>query len=142
MKYLFPLTALSRDGETRLVYGVEAFREFARGRLIGERFSAWTLAYSRFLRAYEWIEKPNDWIVRDDRGRVVLAHAFDPTPSTNWKKRYRSRRGDFEHRNGPVPGLRGGYRRLSQGARKRHGGRGVAARIQAFHSHDARNDVE
>ena len=144
MKYLFPLVATSRDGETVLLYDVVAFRTFVKGRHIGERFSSWTRAYNRFLRTYEWVERRTGWIVRDDRGRTVLPDSFDAPSSINWKKRYRNRRGDFEFRNGPVPGIlrwpkRG---RPSQAARKRHGGRGVAARIAAFHSGPVTSFVE
>jgi len=136
MKYLFPLIATSRDGESVLIQDVAAFRAFVRGRDIGERFSSWTRAYDRILGTYHWVERRLGWIVRDDRGRVVLPDSMDEPCSANWRKRCRNRRGDFEHRCGPVPGLRlgRGYGRPSQAARKRHGGRGVAARNAEFNS--------
>ncbi len=135
MRYLFPLIATSRDGESVLLYDVAEFRAFSKGRDIGERFSVWARAYDRIMLTYRWVEHRRDWIVRDDRGRVVLPGCFDEGP-VDWRKRYRNRRGDFEFRRGPVPGLRlgFGYGRPSQAARKRHGGRGVAARNAAFNS--------
>jgi hypothetical protein len=136
MKYLFPLIATSRDGESVLLRDATEFRAFVRGRDVGERFSSWTRAYDRVLGTYRWVERQTGWIVRDDRGLVVLPDSLDEPRSVNWRKRYRNRRGDFEHRSGPVPGLRlgRGCGRPSQAARKRHGGRGVAARNAEFNA--------
>ncbi len=131
MHYLFPLIATSRDGDTVLLYGIEAFHAFVAGRHVGERFSTWTRSYSYVLHRYVTVERRNDWIVRDDRGRVVLPDAFADGRPVRW---HHSSQGRYAYRNGPVPGIRHSYSRISHGARKRHGGRGVAARIAAFSS--------
>lgn len=133
MKYLFPLVATSRHGDTELIYDVDEFHVFTANRRIDQNFTSWTHQYNRFTRLYEWLEIANDWIVRDDRGRVIVQTTFGIPPMKDWSRLHRNRRGDFEYRSGPVPGLcRVRGRRASQACRKRHGGRGVAARIRAF----------
>ena len=131
MHHIFPLIATSRDGDTVLIHGIDAFHAFVAGRHVGERFFMWTRSYSHVLGRYVLVERRNDWIVRDDRGRVVLPDTFRDDRPVRW---HRSVPGQHAYRDGPVPGIRHSYRRVSHGARKRHGGRGVAARIQAFNS--------
>lgn len=142
MKYLFPLTAIHIDGHTLVIDTVEGFNDFARRNNIGERHRFRDFVYDRMTRSYDYRECTNDWIVRDDAGRVVLMHTFTPLRSTNWKKRCRNRRGNFDFRDGPVPGVRRGWKRKSMTPRKRHGGRGVAARIALLHSQDPWDEVE
>ena len=138
MHYLYPLVATSRTGETRLLYTREAYYAFLSNKVIGERFTRSIRKFNHWTRVYEWLDVEVDWILRDDRGRVV-----DPDPLDRRPDWFRFRRAaEFEHRNGPVPGLHGHYRRCSQAARKRHGGRGVAARIAAFHSGRAVDELE
>lgn len=136
MRYLFPLTAISGGGSTLLLHDVEGFRAFCRGRVIGERFAAMRRVWDWRIRDYVERDVTDCWIVRDDRGRVVLPTVFDEPVSVNWKKRCRNRRRDFDHRDGPVPGLNRRRWGTHDAPRKRHGGRGVAARIEAFHSGD------
>lgn len=142
MRYLFPLTAISGGGSTILIDGVEGFRAFCRGRTIGERFAAMRRVWDWRLNDYVERDLTDCWIVRDDRGRVVLPGVFDEPRSTNWKKRCRNRRRDFDFRDGPVPGVRNRCRQKHDAPRKRHGGRGVVARIGAFHSGDPRDEHE
>ena len=142
MRHLFPLTAISGGGETRIIPDVDAFRVFADGRLIGERFAVMRLVWDHRTLDYVARDLADAWIVRDDRGRVVLADAFEVPRSGNWKKRRRNRRGDFDFRDGPVPGLLRRRWGTHDAPRKRHGGRGVAARILTFHSGDPRDDAE
>lgn len=142
MPYLFPLTAISGGGETRVIDTVDAFNAFVRGRVIGARFCEMRRVWD--WRAYTFVERDisDAWIVRDDAGRIVLATSFDKPRSGNWKKRRRNRRGDFEFRDGPVPGLIRRRWGTHDAPRKRHGGRGVAVRIRTFHRRDPRLDME
>ena len=135
---LLPIVATSWTGESRLFYDLDAFSEFARanrGR-IEEHFLNWMSRYDRLTGNYVRVARVADWIVRDDRGRFVDPARFQPTLDEHYAAMARRRRGDFVHRDGPVPGVRRGWKRPSQAARKRHGGRGVAARIAAFHVGD------
>lgn len=136
MNYLFPLIATSRQGESVLLRDVAEFKAFVRGRDVGERFSGWTRTFDPVLSRYGWSERHVGWIVRDDRGSVLLPESIDSPSSANWRKQKRNRRGAFEFRCGPVPGIRPGRRhgRPSQAARKRRGGHGVAARNVAFNA--------
>ena len=143
MKYLFPLVATSRWGDTELIYDVGEFHAFVETRRVDQNFTSWTHHYNRFTRRFEWLEVPNDWIIRDDKGRTIVQTTFGIDPSQDWSRIRRKRRGDFEHRSGPVPGLIGRRgRRASQACRKRHGGRGVAARIRAFNARRSPIEME
>lgn len=140
MKYLFPLTAIHHDGHTVMVYTVEAFRNLKGSIGIRHRYTEYV--YNRVTRSYGYEARLNDWIVRDDAGRVILPGAFDQPPSANWKKHRRNRCGNFDFRDGPVPGVRRHWRRASAGARKRHGGRGVTIRNATFHSSDPMHELD
>lgn len=142
MQYLFPLTAIHIGGTTVVIDTVEGFKAFGRRREIGVRHRVATTVYNHVTMRRERREIVHDWIVRDDRGRVILATTFDPAPSANWKKQCRNRRGEFDHRSGPVPGLRHHWKRRSQAARKAHGGRGVAARNGQLLARDPWMEVE
>lgn len=143
MHHLFPLVATSRWGETQLIYDVDEFFAFTRTRRIDRNFTNWTLQYDWRLKRHEWLEVRNDWIIRDDRGRVIVQTTFGSPPHASRTPYHGTRAGRFEHRNGPVPGLLSNVgRRMSHGARKRHGGRGVAARIAAFNARGSRIDVD
>lgn len=142
MRHLFPLTAISGGGETRVIEDVDAFRAFAKGRVIGVRFALMRRTWDWRTYAYVDNDVTDEWIVRDDAGRVVLATTFDVPPAGNWRKRLRNRRGDFDFRDGPVPGLIRRRWGTHDAPRERHGGRGVAARTEAFHSGDPRLEIE
>lgn len=143
MHYLFPLVATSRWGETELIHDVDGFFAFTRTRRIDQKFTSWIHQYDWRRRTYEWLEIRNDWIIRDDRGRVIVQTTFGSPPHVARTPYHGTRAGRFEHRNGPVPGLLSNVgRRTSHGARKRHGGRGVAARIKAFNARGSRIDMD
>lgn len=142
MRYLFPLVATSRLGETVLLYTVDEFRAFVRGKRIGDHLAWWGSEYDSETRTFHVVRRTGDWILRDDAGRAVPPAAFEPVVSQNCRKRRFRRLGEFEHRAGPVPGIRRHWRRKSEGARKRHGGRGVAARTAQNHGGDPWDEVE
>ena len=100
MRYLFPIIALNRDGDTYLLYSPQEVRDFvaSTGRYNPRVGGDW-FAYNplSFYRTGDVVE--NLWILRDDRGRPVDYHVFD-LPRKNRK----NRKGNFEYRNGAVPG--------------------------------------
>lgn len=131
MRYLFPITAINRDGGTKVLHSaadvlnfVSKYRNRYHITLVGEEWirdgeALWS------WRSNEPIE--NLWILRDDRGHPVDWKVFAPT-----RVHYKDRKGNFEHRNGPVPRLYHSRAGCKQDApRKRHGGRGVLARAEA-----------
>lgn len=130
MPYLYPLIATSWTGETVLLPDAAAAGAFIRGKTIGDHFGWIDAGFSRILGTWQTLWRPIEWILRDDGGRVVSPGDL-PAPAPCPR-----RPGSFEHRNGPVPGLRHRPGRTSAATRKRHGGRGVAARIAAFHTGD------
>ncbi|RYE96180.1 MAG: hypothetical protein EOO77_41475, partial [Oxalobacteraceae bacterium] len=86
MNYTYPLIATSRSNETRIFRDAETFLAFARDRRNGGVGAYWLEARvnlfsgksPKLFRASEgglfdrWRETTrNEWIVRDDRGRVV-----------------------------------------------------------------------
>lgn len=142
MRYLFPLVATSRLGDTILLASPDEVRVFVRGRRIDDHLSWWGSEYDRDTRTFRTVRRTGEWILRDDAGLPVPPAAFEPVPGANWRKRRFKRRGDFEHRNGPVPHVRPRYRRKSAAARKRHGGRGVAIRTALLHAGDPWSEVE
>ena len=136
MNYLFPVTAINRDGTTRVLDTVADVLAFVH--------SIPTTRYAQVRVGQEWLNYDprwswlttnavdNEWILRDDRGRPVDFNDFIPADSRNWKKRRRNKRGNFIFRDGPVPG-RGSYRgcgTCQDAPRKRHGGRGVVLRAE------------
>lgn len=131
MRYLFPITAINRDGGTKLLYTAADVLDFVSKQrtryhyyLVGDY---WTRGGEALWsgRSNEPIQ--NLWILRDDRGHPVDWEVF-AAPRVCRK----DRKGNFEHRNGPVPRLYRGRAGCKQDApRKRHGGRGVLARAEA-----------
>ncbi len=122
MIYTYPLIALNREGETRLFYDAETFCAFAHDRSNGrvggywlEYYSGWgertRLVPAAAAEVYTY-QRPdiNDWIVRDDRGRVVDIRDFPrPRYRPYWAYgRYRDQRVAAE-RGLPIPGS--GHRR-------------------------------
>lgn len=142
MHYLFPLIAISREGSTIILPDVDAFRAFSKGRVIGERFNAVERVWDWRTHSYVKRDITYEWIVRDDKGRVILRDSFGPEPQLHWRDLPHNRWRAFEYRNGPVPGVRRGWKRRSAAARKRHGGRGVAARNRLFHTGDPLRDLD
>ncbi len=74
MNYLYPLVAIHISGYTELLYTLEDVRAFIRK--YGQFYEKHKYWYSRYLGydqypRYESVEAYHDWIVRDDRGRVV-----------------------------------------------------------------------
>lgn len=95
MRYLFPVIALNRDGDTCLLYTVQEVRDFVSGRKVGAEWTTFDIGhYTYFGKSIA-----NDWILRDDRGRPVDYKDFELL-GKNWK----NRKGNFEYRNGAVPG--------------------------------------
>jgi hypothetical protein len=82
MEYQFPLTAIHRNGTTRVLEDAKSFLEFARDSTNGNVGAYWLETYQgwgseRLVRLYakdtlRWrTGVENDWIVRDTRGRPV-----------------------------------------------------------------------
>jgi len=142
MRYLFPLTAVAGDGRTTLIYGVAAFRDFARTHVIGERFAAMARVWDWRTHAYVDRDVSDDWIVRDDRGRVVTGGSFGPHPTVHWRDLPHNRWRRYAFRDGPVPGVHGMCHQRHDAPRKRHGGRGVAARSRLLHSGDPLRELD
>lgn len=117
MIYLFPVIATHRDGDTVLLYSVAEIISFVKGKFVGTE-------WFRDKPLYTWTRDPdyNDWILRDDRGRPVDHREFIPS-SSDWRRRARKRRGNFNFRDGPVPGC-GGWHKCTKfrAPRKAHGG--------------------
>jgi hypothetical protein len=137
MNYTYPLIATSRSNETRIFRDADTFLAFARDRRNGGVGAYWLEARvnlfsgksPKLFRASEgglfdrWRETTrNEWIVRDDRGRVVdraeIAAAKGDGP-----RRYYRYRADvvLAAKLGlPIPGTsnrRGGNKRYSKNGR-------------------------
>lgn len=127
MDYQFPLVATNRDGKTRIFYDADTFRAFAFNRQVNgnvggywiERYE-YTLKNERRLARIYTLEgmrlwnKPtqNDWIVRDNAGRVVDKEVFKTSLRTNfnsgskWDRMFRRREIEVARaveRGGPIP---------------------------------------
>lgn len=142
MHYQFPLTAISGGSKTILINNIAEFHAFAKGRVIGYNFTMLSRVWDARARCYVDRDVTDTWIIRDDCGRVVLADAFGRAPQIDWRNHPKYRWCQFDYRDGPVPGICRGRRRKQVGNRKRHGGRGVAARIRFLHSGDPRLEIE
>lgn len=140
-KFLFPLIAHHLHGEVRILDTIADFELFSRHHKVSEKHifhSCYIDPEGAFIRtAYA-----NEWVVRDELGRIVRQGEFDLPGSDNWRKRLRNRRGNFEFRFDPVPNRGRCKRHRHSAPRKKNGGAGVRARITAHHSHDPRRDIE
>lgn len=99
MEYQFPLIAINRNGETRIFNDADSFREFAFDRKNGGVGGYWMEHYGCFwgikpklTRAYsEWgVETfrgaENNWIVRDNCGKVVNKKDFEVPHKWTWQR--------------------------------------------------------
>lgn len=127
MKYLFPVTAINRDGSTRVLNRVADVVDFVRSLRRNEKVGEEWTGHDFYVFGVGYRPTYNDWILRDDAGRPVDHRPLMPT-RPNWK----NRKGNHEYRNGPVAHA-GNYRGCYKfdAPRKRHGGRGVLARAEA-----------
>jgi hypothetical protein len=139
MRHLFPLTAFSGGGRTLPIPDVDAYHAFARGRLLGEHLAGMRRVWC--WRTHEYVDRDvtDAWFVRDAAGRVVVPGAFGDPATLRAACR---RRGDFEHRGGPVPFCGKRCHQRHDAPRKRHGGRGVVARARAFHAGDPLRELD
>lgn len=73
MDYLYPLNAIHCDGRVELLYTVEEVHNFIKR---VKHFREHHVEYY-YVRGY-WDKTPqfNEWVVRDDRGRVVKYNDF------------------------------------------------------------------
>lgn len=143
--FAFPLTAINIDGSTILLATVDDFNAFDRTHTVSKKH-----LYRRYRTDYGANDLPilveytltYEWIVRDEFGRIVPAHAFD---DPDWRRQRRLRlrkiRGKHTFRFDPVPGCRRSKYRRHHAPHKKNGGIGVRLRIEAFHSHDPRSEL-
>lgn len=81
--FLFPLNAIHRNGEVILLYTLDEVYAFVRkyGRFYDHHVDwHWYFDNGRYCE----YTKPNDWIVRDDRGRTVKYDDISGPPSYNY----------------------------------------------------------
>jgi len=144
MKYTFPIIAINRDNTTRMFYNGQDLLDFVNstkltkwGRApVGETWTYWEYSWCRYTSE----PKKNEWILRDDRGRSVDYTVFVPA-TPDW----RNHKGNFEYRNGPVPGRThssGGWK-MNHTAKKNSGSgarqRARANAVEAFNQYRIRN---
>lgn len=96
--YLFPLNAIHKDGTVILLYTLDEVYDFINkyGKFHDYRTSTKSTSeyyYDHTLgglrHKYSWKTTENDWIVRDDRGKIVK---YDDIPSSHGKYYYYSSR--------------------------------------------------
>ena len=119
MKYLFPLVATNRDGQTRIFNDAASFRAFAFDRTNGGVGAYWMEARDFFgnrrqlFRIYEestirerWYRSgvKNTWIVRDDRGRPVDKDEFIVKDTRRYSYRWTEERQKAAEQGLPIPG--------------------------------------
>ena len=100
MNYLYPLNAIDTEGRVILLYTVDAVYDFIKknGRFYDRR-------YYRFYnyRNYVSEKRVSEWIVRDDRGRIVKYEDFP----IDYEKYYNRRRKEIREivvKGLPIPG--------------------------------------
>jgi hypothetical protein len=100
MQYLYPVNAVHKDGKTVvLLYNESAVKSFCRSNRVGTYRKSTTRKYNYLVKSYEYVEVVNDWILRDDRGRMVDITAFEykysryNKPSRKKKRQNRDLRG-------------------------------------------------
>lgn len=150
MEYLYPINLINRQGKVVLAYTVDEVLDFvdANGWFQKEwmtTFYLWDFDFgfnrhpSRpYIRRGE--SYTNEWIARDDRGRVVDPLDFTPRArsSSRWVARYERRQKEIRNAaaNGlPIPGVHR-YSRHRSYVRKPNGGRGVRARAASLKEYD------
>lgn len=111
MEILYPVTAIHRDGETRVLRNLNEIAEFVRGRRVGPEWVTFRDEMAAILaRLGGHGGRECDWILRDDRGRPVNHEhlSLPPLPRMGkWDIRFRAR--DAEKRRAmelglPIPG--------------------------------------
>src|SRR6478735_5906286 len=103
MEYLYPINAIYKDGKTvELLYDEDAVKRFRVGKKsIGDHRQ--NAAYD--YRQHRYVYSINDWILRDDRGRVVKIDDFNivyPSGRYSWRRRSKAILDAIEN-NLPIP---------------------------------------
>lgn len=129
MKYLFPLVATHRNGDSALLYSVAEYLAFHNSK-VGDEWITYDTAlwYRR-----DYINTQNDWIVRDDRGHPVKCEDFPRVRHYYWR-----REPTHTFRDGPVPNIRhsrAGWK-INHTAKK-NGGVGAEFRRETRAAYDA-----
>src|SRR3546814_10617954 len=96
-KFLFPLTAHHLYGEVRILTTIAEFELFCQRHKVSEKHifhSCYIDPTGAFIRTAH----ANEWVVRDELGKIVRQGEFD-LPKSHWRKRFRKRRGNFEFRS-------------------------------------------
>lgn len=137
MEYQFPLTAINANGETRIFNDADSFRKFAFDRANGGVGAYWMEAYQHFgsvrlIRLYQestirerWYPSAakNNWIVRDNRGRVVDKQDFYIPYVWPYGYRWTAERQKAAENGLPIPGT--GKRRWHRKSSTHHGRNGA-----------------
>ncbi len=144
MEYQFPLTAIHRNGTTRVFNDAKSFLEFTRDRSNGNIGGFWAETHMhwngnrKMLRLYSessldwWTGVQNDWIVRDDYGRpvdkskIVLPDGEVFPVQGYWNKRFARQKEAVAHameKGLPIPGTR--KRRWHRKSSTHHGRNGA-----------------
>jgi hypothetical protein len=135
--FLFPLNAIHRNGEVVLLYTLDEVYSFIKkyGRFYDQHVEwYWYFVDGRYVEH----NKPNDWILRDDRGSVVR---YDDIPNRHdryhyWNKRNAEIR-KIAEKGLPIPGT-GGYRKCwkMNHTAKKNSGAGHRNRNRALCEYD------
>lgn len=129
MKYLYPILAVNLSGKTQLFYSFEEVRNFCHKNKVGLYWEPAPFCGSSRLYAGT---VANEWILRDDCGRLAKPEDFIESRE-EWHKRWKkNRRGKHEYRNGPVPHA-GNWRGIFKfrAPRKKNGASGVRSKNRA-----------
>lgn len=139
MNYQFPLVATNRGGDTRLFYDADSFRAFAYDRSNGGVGGYWLEAYITFNSGKRRLERlhsrdtiswwsgsaENNWIVRDNAGRVVDKEHFKVSYSWTFPRWERARRAAEQGLPIPGTGHCRRYKHSRQGAWTKNGKNGA-----------------
>lgn len=119
MNYLYPLNAISPEGRVILLYTVDAVYDFIKknGRFHEHRYY-WIYDFGNYVNK----KHVSEWIIRDDRGRIVKYEDFP----INYEKYYNRRRKEIREiaaKGLPIPGTgcsKAGYK-MNHTAKKNSG---------------------
>ena len=142
MKFLFPLVATHIDGRTILYYSLDDLRGHIKkyGKFHQHRtYSEMSREYDTSGKyAYVFVQKYNDWVVRDDRGRVVTVNDLPKVKQRYYHWRRSSAQFDRAMELGlPIPytGCSKAGWKMNHTAKK-NSGKGHRNRNRALCEHD------
>ncbi len=137
--YLFPLNAIHRNGEVILLYTLGEVHDFISkyGRFYDKHVDwYWYFVDGRYCEH----NNPNDWIVRDDRGRTVK---YEDVPSRyaryQWYNERNAKVRKIAEKGLPIPGTgawRKRWRKTSRAIQKKNSGTGHRNRNRALCEYD------